>query len=46
MKISRAQSRLLDRIKNIISDFEDEESSYEEMLECLVATVEDLEITP
>ena len=46
MKISRAQSRLLDKIKDIISDFEDEESSYDEMLESLAATVADLEITP
>ena len=46
MKISRAQNRLLDKIKDIISDFEDDESSYDEMLESFAATVADLEITP
>lgn len=46
MKISRAKRRLLDKIKDIISDFEDEESSYDEMLDRLLGAIDDLEMTP
>jgi hypothetical protein len=46
MEISEERRRLIQYVKDVISEYEDGDSDWDEMIECLTVAIDDLTMTP